>query len=544
MSDCIVDIETDGLDATKLHCIVAKDTETKEVFTWAEDECEKFPAWTKRYDKLIMHNGINFDGYWLNKLLQMNIQLNQIEDTLIMSQLYNPIRSEGHSLKAWGDKLQMPKGDVDNFDYYSPDMLEYCKQDTHITSKVYEVLKEEGKRFSTKSKHLEYKVRAIIDQQERNGFAFNMRKGQTLLATLEDEANELSDKAQEMVPPTKVELKTKTKYIPFNIGSRQQIATVLQDRGWQPELYTEKGNIIVNDEVLSKIDMDEAKMFSRYLLLQKRIAQIRSWIEKCGDEGRVHGKVMTLKTITGRMAHNNPNMAQVPASYSPYGAECRELWTVSNPHTHKLVGTDASGLELRVLASYMKDQTFIEEVVNGDVHTANMKMAGLEDRSQAKTFIYALMYGAGPAKIGSVVGGSAKEGQELTNRFLKNMPKLRNLRNQVTEAAESGLIKGLDGRLLHIRNSFSALNTLIQGAGAVVCKQWLVHMMAEVYASGLDVKLVGSIHDEYQFEVADQDVKRFTEITKYTMTKTAKTLNLNCPLDSEHKVGTTWLQTH
>ena len=544
MSDCIVDIETDGLDATKLHCIVAKDTETKEVFTWAEDECEKFPAWTKRYDKLIMHNGINFDGYWLNKLLQMNIQLNQIEDTLIMSQLYNPIRSEGHSLKAWGDKLEMPKGDVDNFDYYSPDMLEYCKQDTHITSKVYEVLKEEGKRFSTKSKHLEYKVRAIIDQQERNGFAFNMRKGQTLLATLEDEANELSDKAQEMVPPTKVELKTKTKYIPFNIGSRQQIATVLQDRGWQPELYTEKGNIIVNDEVLSKIDMDEAKMFSRYLLLQKRIAQIRSWIEKCGDEGRVHGKVMTLKTITGRMAHNNPNMAQVPASYSPYGTECRELWTVSNPHTHKLVGTDASGLELRVLASYMKDQTFIEEVVNGDVHTANMKMAGLEDRSQAKTFIYALMYGAGPAKIGSVVGGSAKEGQELTNRFLKNMPKLRNLRNQVTEAAESGLIKGLDGRLLHIRNSFSALNTLIQGAGAVVCKQWLVHMMAEVYASGLDVKLVGSIHDEYQFEVADQDVKRFTEITKYTMTKTAKTLNLNCPLDSEHKVGTTWLQTH
>ena len=62
-------------------------------------------------------------------------------------------------------------------------------------------------------------------------------------------------------------------------------------------------------------------MFSRYLLLQKRIAQIRSWIEKCGDEGRVHGKVMTLKTITGRMAHNNPNMAQVPASYSPYGAD-------------------------------------------------------------------------------------------------------------------------------------------------------------------------------------------------------------------------------
>jgi len=438
----------------------------------------------------------------------------------------------------------MPKGDVDSFEYYSPEMLEYCKQDVNITSRLYKVLEDEGKSFSSKSKHLEYKVRAIIDQQERNGFAFNLRKGQSLLGCLEDEANELSDTAQEMVPPTKVELKTKTKYIPFNIGSRQQIAAVLQEKGWKPETYTEKGNIIVNDDVLSKIDMDEARMFSRYLLLQKRIAQIRSWIEKCGDEGRVHGKVMTLKTITGRMAHNSPNMAQVPASYSPYGAECRELWTVSNPHTHKLVGTDASGLELRVLASYMKDKAFIEEVLNGDVHTANMKMAGLNDRSQAKTFIYALCYGAGPAKIGSIVGGSSKEGQVLINRFLNNMPRFKNLRNQVIEAAESGVIKGLDGRLLHIRNSFSALNTLIQGAGAVVCKQWLVHMMAEVYASGLDVKLVGSIHDEYQFEVSNQDVKRFTEITKYSMIKTTKTLNLNCPLDSEHKVGTTWLETH
>ena len=544
MNKCIVDIETDGLEASKIHCIVAKDIDTQQTFTWEEDKCIDFPSWLTKYDKLIMHNGINFDGYWLNKMLGMNIQLNQIEDTLIMSQLYNPMRDKGHSLKAWGDRLNLPKGDVDSFEYYSPQMLEYCKQDVNITDKIFSVLQKEGSKFSTRSKNLEYKVRAIIDQQERNGFAFNLRKGQILLASLEDEAGSLNDQAQDMVPPAKIELKTKVKYIPFNIGSRQQISKVLQNLGWKPNRFTEKGNIIINEEVLSKIDMNEARMFSRYLLLQKRIAQIRSWIEKCGDEGRVHGKVMTLKTITGRMAHNNPNMAQVPASYSPYGTECRDLWTVSNPHTHKLVGTDASGLELRVLASYMKDQAFIEEVVNGDVHTANMKMAGLEDRSQAKTFIYALMYGAGPAKIGSVVGGSAKEGQELTNRFLKNMPKLRNLRNQVIEAAESGLIKGLDGRLLHIRNSFSALNTLIQGAGAVVCKQWLVHMMAEVYASGLNVKLVGSIHDEYQFEVANQDVKRFTEITKYTMSKTAKTLNLNCPLDSEYKVGITWLQTH
>ena len=114
---------------------------------------------------------------------------------------------------------------------------------------------------------------------------------------------------------------------------------------------------------------------------------------------RVHGKVRTIGTITGRMSHNSPNMAQVPASYSPYGKECRELWCIEDKKKYKLVGADASGLELRCLAHYMNDKDFTNEVLSGDIHTANMRAAGLTDRDQAKTFIYAFLYGAGPAKI-------------------------------------------------------------------------------------------------------------------------------------------------
>jgi len=251
---------------------------------------------------------------------------------------------------------------------------------------------------------------------------------------------------------------------------------------------------------------------------------------------------MTLRTITGRMAHNSPNMAQVPAVYSPYGKECRDCWTVSDPENYSLVGTDASGLEIRALAHYMGDKDYIKEVLEGDVHTANQKAANLETRDQAKTFLYALIYGAGPAKIGKVAGVNSSEGQKLIDNFLRNVPALQKLRSRVDITAKKKLITGLDGRKLHIRSYHSALNTLIQGAGAVICKQWLVQMMD--HAKNLDVKLVASIHDEYQFEVHKKDIEEFCTITKKAMKETEEIFNIKCPLDNEYKVGVTWADTH
>jgi DNA polymerase I-like protein with 3'-5' exonuclease and polymerase domains len=544
MITAIVDIETDALDATLIHCIVARNYSDGKEKVWVGDECKEFASWSKRIDKFIMHNGVSFDAPILNRLTGSNIKVNQVRDTLIESQLYNPIRDGGHSLASWGERLRFPKGDFNTFNMYTPDMLEYCRQDVRLTHKVAQELEKEGKQFSTKSYDLELKVRAIVDQQEKNGFTFNLREAMSFLAILEEEQQSLEDKAQEMFEPVEVQLKTKVKYIPFNIASRKQIAERLMERGWKPKKFTDKGNIIVSEEILNTLKMPEAKMFSRYFLLQKRTGLVRAWIEACQDDGRVRGRVMTLRTITGRMAHNSPNMAQVPASYSPYGKECRALWTVSNLDTHTLIGTDASGLELRCLAHYMNDSAFTHEVVNGDVHTANMKAAGLTDRDQAKTFIYAFLYGAGPAKIGKVVGGSAKAGQQLITKFLFNMPKLKELRENVVEASQIGTILALDGRLLHIRADYASLNTLLQGAGAIICKQWLVHITERIRKSGVDAKLVASIHDEYQFEVAKKDAIKFGQITKDAMKETEKTLNVKCPLDCDFKIGTTWSETH
>jgi|TARA_R100001530_G_C4320355_1_gene155532 DNA polymerase I-like protein with 3'-5' exonuclease and polymerase domains len=546
MTTAIVDIETDSLNPTKIHCIVAREYPSGKERVWIKDQCTDFGRWSGLIDQFIMHNGVSFDAPILNRFTGSNIKLSQIKDTLIESQLYNPVREGGHSLGAWGDRLGFPKGEHEDFSRFTPEMLAYCRTDTELTSKVSGTLLGEGYSFSDRSYDLERKVRAIINRQEKNGFAFNIKDAIILLAQLQDEEHRLEQEAKEIFKPaiTYSPVRKVRKETEFNIASRKQIAERLIEKGWEPKHKTDKDNVIISEEILSKINMPEAQMFSRYFLLQKRTGLLKAWIQGCQEDNRVRGKVLTLRTITGRMAHNSPNMAQVPAIYSPYGKECRGLWTVSNPNTHVLMGTDASGLEVRCLAHYMKDEKFTYEVLNGDVHTANMKAAGLANRDQAKTFIYAFLYGAGAAKIGKIVGGKASQGQVLIDRFLQHLPALKRLRTNIQEAAQEKTIPALDGRRLHIRSAHTSLNTLLQGAGAIICKEWLVHMDILIRRRGLDAKLVASIHDEYQFEVARKDRDAMGMVAKKAMEETTESLNMKCPLDCEHKSGQTWAETH
>ena len=552
---CILDIETNGFldDATNVHCIVAYDIDGKKPYVFKGDECRvRFPNFARNVSQFIMHNGLSFDAPMLNKLCGTEIKDDSILDTLILSQLFNPMRDGGHSLESWGERFEFPKGSIENFDYYTEDMLEYCKQDVNITYKLYNYLKEEGSKFSKRSIDLEHRIRKIINNQENFGFYLDIPYATTFMASLQDRSQNIYNQLQEVFPPIvttgRVHKRSgkplKDIIEPFNPASRKQIGERLMELGWEPTKKTDKGNVIVDEDVLSTIDMDEAKLISEYLLLQKRHTQIASWVEAVKADGRVHGRVLTLRTVTGRMAHTSPNMAQVPAVYSPFGKECRSCWTVQNPETHSLVGTDASGLELRGLAHFMDDQNFVNEILNGDVHTANQKMAGLQNRDQAKTFIYALMYGAGAAKIGLIVGGDSKTGENLINKFMSNMPKFNLLKKKLTEASESGMIRGLDGRLLHIRSPHASLNTLIQGSGAVICKQWLVQMIDKIQESGVDAKLVASVHDEYQFEVANDDTEKFGEITNTAIKEVQDIYDLKCPLDSEFKIGKNWAETH
>ena len=563
----VVDIETDAIDATKIYCIVARNMESGDNYAFVGDDCyDKFPKFIEKHaEKIVMHNGVGFDAPVLNRLARTNIRLPQIEDTLIMSQLFNPERMNGHSLDSWGKRLGYNKIEFHDFSKFTNEMLTYCRRDVELTHKVYNYLKQEGKNFSDYSLRLEHDVRSIVSKQEKQGFYLDQQKAMELRARLEDQAEDIEKNVHKTFPPLKREEEfipkvnnktrgyvkgvpfTKTSYEEFNLASRKQIAERLMMLGWKPQKFTDKNSPIVDEGVLSKIDnIPEAKLIAKYLLLKKRTSQISSWLDEVNPKtGRVHGRVLTLRCVSGRLCHHSPNMAQVPATYSPFGKECREVWTTDKPDTHVIFGTDASGLELRMLAHYINTPSYTHEILNGDIHTRNMKMAGLDNRDQAKTFIYAFLFGAGAKKISTIVGSKDLTlGRRLIDKFLSELPRLKSFRSQVEEAAQSGKVKGLDGRLFNVRSPHKAVNTIIQGAGAIACKVWLRNMIKHVYKKGLDVKLIASIHDEYQFEVNKNDIQSMGEVVKLSIKETTEQLNLKCPLDAEFKTGSSWADTH
>jgi DNA polymerase I-like protein with 3'-5' exonuclease and polymerase domains len=408
---------------------------------------------------------------------------------------------------------------------------------------------------------LEHKVAEIIQRQHESGFKLDIVEAYGLQAKFQEDMNDLTTTVRKTFPPLKIEEEfipksnnkargyvkgvpfTKVKFKEFNLGSRQQIAERLMLLGWKPKKKTDKGHVIVDEKVLSEIhNIPEAKLINRFLMLQKRIAQVSSWIEAIREDGRVHGKVITNGTITGRMSHQSPNMAQIPAVYSPYGKECRALWIVNKGY--KLVGVDASGLELRMLAHYMNDKDYIYEVVNGDIHTANQIAAGLESRDKAKTFIYAFIYGAGSAKIGSIIGGSTADGERAKEKFLRATPSLRSLREKVERVATRRYVTGLDQRRIIIRHPHAALNSLLQGAGAIVMKKALTLLEEYVKVKQIKAFPVVNVHDEFQYEVKEEQAEQFGRVAVQSIIDAGKLLNIRCPLNGEYKVGNNWSETH
>ena len=616
MRTLFFDIETNALedftnltDLETVHCLSVYDPMTPKMVTFAGDSIHRGLTALAEADRIVGHNVIKFDIPALKKLYGFSPPLVKVIDTLVMSRcIFSDLRNEdfgrnnfdpklvgSHSLKAWGHRMgkatKLTYGEEDGaFDIYNEEMKKYCERDCIVTQLLYDYLINQ--QPSKQMIAIEHWFAFIISQQEQRGFKFDLDKADRLTAKLTSIRAELKDELQQMVAPkveemkspagwtveghtapTKAKLKlilkdaglkqslvngavktgNKQKTTLFNPGSRQQIAKALADLGYELPVEQDATTPKVDEGVLKKIDHPIAQKLLDYLLVQKRLGQLaegeQAWL-KLAKKGRIHGSVNTNGAVTGRCTHSNPNVAQVPACRVPYGEECRGLFGAGVGK--KLVGCDASGLELRMLAHYLAfydGGEYGKIVTEGDIHTANQQAAGLETRDQAKTFIYAFLYGAGDAKIGDIVGGTARAGQMLKRKFLSNLPALKRLQQDIQKKVEhGGTLIGLDGRLLRIRSSHAALNMLLQSAGAVCMKVALIQLFHELgkhrWQHGREYAFVANIHDEFQAEVAPDKAEVFGQLAVKSIQVAGKELKLNVQLDGEYKVGDNWAETH
>ena len=576
MKEAILDLETDGLldTVTKVHCLVYKADGLITVAT-TEEQILKALDVLQTY-QIIGHNVLGFDLEVLKRLYGFEVSVEQVTDTLILSRLIHAdLRTEdskvkrlepkyfgSHSLKAWGFRLENQKGEYGSkenaFEELSQEMIDYCIQDVELTDILW-------KNFSWRlpdpnSVWLEHQIAKICNRQEYYGIAFDEAKAVELYTELAGKRDVLEGELKEIFGAWIInegtrrnELYSKVKIIEFNPNSRQHIAKRLKElRGWKPKEFTPTGEAKVDETILSKLKFPEAQKMTEYLMLNKRISQLaegeQAWL-KLVKKGRLHGRVNTMGASTSRCSHSTPNLAQVPNSNAPFGKDCRSLFTADRGQ--KLLGVDVSGLELRCLSHYLSlydNGAYGKKLLEEDIHTVNQEAAGLETRDQAKTFIYGFLYGAGDQKIGEIVGKGSTEGKKLKKKFLSELPALKQLRKDVQKKAAQGFIKGLDGRCVPVRSKHAALNTLLQSAGAIICKRWVVEthrLLAENgFKCGHDFSQVAFVHDEIQLTVKGEHAERIGEICVQAIVITGHRYGLRLPLTGEYKVGSSWSETH
>mgnify|MGYP001376270712 FL=1 len=427
---------------------------------------------------------------------------------------------------------------------------------------------------------LEMRMAELMSQQEASGFRFDMDAAVRVRAELQTEFDDLTNKITstylyvpgKVFTPKRADKKKgyvagapMTKLTDFNPTSRQHIAWALQTfRGARFTKVTDSGKPKVDEASISEVrDLalsqgnqvlhDECEMFIRLLTLQKWLGQLsegtNSWFNSIEGDGCIHHSC-TLATQTGRNAHRGPNLGQVVSA--PWA---RELFV---PHPGMvMVGCDLEGLELRALGHYLArfdDGSFADVVLNGDIHQQNADRVGCT-RKEVKTLTYAFIYGAGDVKMGHSLrpelSDSQKKqlGQELRRKFLDAIPGLEPLIDAVKERVRvSGRLRALDGRPIFCRAEHAALNYLLQSAGAIISKRWVVVSQDMLDTAGLtydhDYTRCAYVHDEQQFSVLPSEAQNVVDLVEAAALKAGEYYNFRVPITAAGDIGDNWAATH
>lgn len=598
MTKVVFDIEADGLRPTKIWCVCCYDLDTGDKKAFHEDTKEDCKAYLESADLVIGHNICMFDLPVLKKLWNVEVKSSKVYDTLVASCLADPKREAGHSLKQWGISLGVYKDHYEDWSHWTQEMEDYCTQDVQVTVAVYKELQKKLVGFSPFSIKLEMLSQQILSQQHYAGFDFDLEGALALKNKMMSEYFPLIQKLQQAFPPRKVlkgtyrarrkqdgTLTAKSaeivlrdcvepsgepdvynvyEYKEFMIDSPAEIRERMAPY-WHPVVWnkpTKDGSVTakVCDENLETVgeDAPEAiKDIVRCKILKSRSTLVQSFIDACWEDNRVHGDVISVGAASNRMAHRNPNTANIPSDKSLYGEECRALFRA--PEGKCIVGCDAAGIQLRALAHYVNDKELIHQILNGDIHVHMAKVYGLlaEDvqydetikehkaaRSRGKTITYAILMGAGAAKIGSLAGGDEKLGRQIMKRLESGIKGWSRLKSNIEASAKKGYFKALDGRKIFLPNAHKGMSFLLQSFEACVMKYTIYLFHSKLKKLGVDFKQCSVVHDEVQIECYPKDADMIGETICKCFNEAGEFFKVNCRLDGEYKIGKNWKETH
>lgn len=589
----IFDLESDNLldNVSQIYCICAYDLDTDTAYSFRPDEIDKACQLLEQAETLIGHNIINYDLAVIEKLYSLNLYNKKLVDTILLSKLFNADIDGGHSLAAWGERLGFPKGDHNDWSLFSEEMLAYCEQDVRVTTRLYQEL---SKRVDVDEAYvrMEHKVAVIQHYQEMRGVLFDKQlcldtlaeinaKIETIDAGLEpwlgykpvsaykttmkpfNKDGSYSKKLLEWVDDKYQVFDvlgefTRIEWEKINLSTEKLLKERLMQLGWKPTLLTptgqpklaEKGEPCSN---LAKMGGEFAAI-GEYQVLKHRKGLLEGLLKVVRDDSTIPAEADTHGGVTGRATHRK--IVNLPAARSPYGDKVRSMFKARDGY--KIVGCDLEGIELRLLAHFMEDDAFTKAIEEGDkklgtdAHTINMKKCGLETRDQAKTAVYLSVYGGGDEKAGTIVNGGRKEGKVLRDKLFEAMPKLKPLTEKYKKQAAQGYVVGIDGRKMRVRrDQFSgeyqthkSLNLLIQGAGAVYLKLWMIFINDFISRSNIDAYQIGHWHDEVLLECSEKDLGMLKSILKKAQLKVDKYLQLKCKNEIDIKVGANYYEVH
>ena len=646
------DIETNAIDnPDRIWLVGGKMSDTGEVFRFENihsDPVARKAAteWHQSLDRMVFHNGIQYDLPILNKWLDSKLDPTKAIDTIIISRLHNydiPIPQGGntpHSLKSWGLRLGVHKGDFNDFSELTKEMIEYWEGDLDTTEALFDHFRSViyDKEWA-KSIRAEHDVQIELVRTQYYGFHFNVDLAKKVLEEVTKEKEALEAQFQEDFPPKLTHVNTikyrkkkdgslysnveaaKSKYastsiqgdemlcyefIPFNPGAAKDRVDVLWDAGWKPfdktKTHIKFGRLKPGDPYGKKIksmskefydikkrDLDRygwtvsednlltlpedapkgAQGLAQWLTLEGRRSSLVEWINQVKDDGRIHGSIDNIGAWTGRCAHKAPNTANISSPFhgkptnavqeikAKYDHQLREAWDVEEGNF--LVGCDADGIQLRVLADYLwryfDADMYAKAIMEGkkedetDIHNVNKRALDVETatRDDAKTFIYSWLLGAGVDKTGSILRVGRKEAQAARTRFEQAIEGLAPLKRKlIPYIAEQGYFTGYDGRKVIVPSEYKTLAGLLQSGESVLMKHTLINFHKKAREMGFNFKMVGFIHDEYQIEVigSRDDAHYVGELVASTMAETGQELGFRIPTPGSYDIGFNWKETH